>query len=58
LAASNTTLCGRADVATVVAESTDTSVNVLPGPDVMSIVNGTPNNGNVTEVGASTAAAV
>ena len=60
-ALSNTTLCGRADVATVVAEfaaSTDTSVNVLPGPVVMSIVNGTPNNGNVTVVGASTAAAV
>ena len=45
-------------VATVVAESTDTSVNVPPGPVVMSIVNGTPNNGNVTVVGASTADAV
>jgi hypothetical protein len=58
LAASKTTLCGRADVATAVAESTYTSVNVLPGPVVMSKVNGTPNIGNVTVVGASTADAV
>ena len=52
LALSNTTLCGLSCVATVLlAESTDTSVSVPPGPVVMSIVSGTPNNGKVTVVG-------